>query len=80
MVSDEQVIKTVRSEAKNYWAKGDEPVEIEAIRIDERQEDGDIIVKVQWTSESVKDALHDDMIYTVTELDDGTLDVTGPEW
>lgn len=77
-MSDEEIIKAVREEAEHYWAQGDEPVEIEAIWIDERTDD-EITVKVQWTCESVKDTLHDDMIYTVS-LEDGEIDVSGPEW
>jgi hypothetical protein len=74
---NKRILDLVLDAAKKYWA-GYEPVTVESAWIDERLANGDMIVRVEWVSDITRDIQRDDMIYTVSELDDGTLNVFGP--
>lgn len=80
IVSDERIIDAVRDAAARYWSGANEPTQIEQVQIEKRDTDGDVQVKVSWISESTKDSLRDDMIYTVSTDGSEIVDVFGPEW
>lgn len=75
-----QYIDEVKQEAKRYWSGGNEPVQITDAWIARLDSNGDVEVMVSWVSESTKDEMRDDMIYTVYPLPGNEVDVHGPEW
>jgi len=81
MMDDQRVLDAVRAQALRYLRAGGGTPTIERIWIESREDDGDIVVKVQWTSDDLEPGqLVDDMIYTVSELGNDDLHVHGPEW
>ncbi len=80
-MDDQRALDVVQGEALRYLRAGSGIPKIERIWIESREDDGDLVVKVQWTSDDLEPGqLVDDMIYTVSELEDGELHITGPEW
>jgi hypothetical protein len=76
-------IDAVKKAAKQYWSTGNEPVKIVDVWVygtSSYEGIEQVNINVSWESESTRDELRDDMLYSVSVLDDGSLDVDGPEW